>query len=804
MRNEWEREKFQYFQNFKTINYVSKGPKNLMIVEFTDKTNPNFPKIAVLKEFKSVNPRCEKEAKLLDKWSELHPNIVKPYYFTEIDGKFRIFIEYCECGSLSKLINERKIQNRPWSDSELINHFITIAEVINCLHEKDCVHRDIKPDNIFVKAHEVLKIGDFGDAKEIHIGESKFEALGTLQYMSPHLKKIWGSVITEKTGNKISSLINPKMEEVWSVGKTFYEMASLNLAKSFPDDEDEIIEMMIADMESRPRRLINLLIWMLKNNYNNRPNICEVMEVLHNIKDEIAETDSDSQSVYKNQFNIFDLKSFTESNGSSKTISYEERKSSKGNATYRESDLFENETNLSGFDSKQTKEKLEVKKSDCDNIYTHECGLKYDKDEIANCQELIEEDKYYQDFEIKDYIRRGDKGLTTVHFKSQGPPGFPKIAVLIEFSTIKESYLNEAKLLKKLSDIHPNIVKYYYSTEIDGKFRIFMEHCECGTVARIISEREKLSQPWTDCELINHFITIAEIIKVLHDNNYAHRDIKPDNIFVKEKEVLKLGDFGDSNEVKLGPNKNTATGTPIYMSPPYQKIWNSLKPDADGKKRTPIPFTKQEEVWSVGKTFYEMAVLEVGVSFPNKENEYMEIVENDMRTRPQKLVKLLKWMLRIKYEDRPTIAQVLEELLEIKEENAKEFWSYFEINEFIGSWSQNDPNESFGDLCGSDWRYYEIPTNAKEECNQDRDIIHDPYTRSINGIEQSAKMNTIDSNDDYFIHDCGLMIHRVELQSYIKTCLRMGLEFPQINCLNCFGPFPIEIYKCLKASLMLS
>ncbi|CAG9321835.1 unnamed protein product [Blepharisma stoltei] len=441
-----------------------------------------------------------------------------------------------------------------------------------------------------------------------------------------------------------------------------------------------------------------------------------------------------------------------------------------------------------------------------------------------------EEDKYYQDFERKDYISKGGKGLATVHFKRQGPPGFPKIAVLKEFTTIKETYLNEAILLKDMSDIHRNIVKYYYSTEIDGKFRIFMEHCECGSVARIICERKKLSQPWTDWELINHFITIAEIIKVLHDNNYAHRDIKPDNIFVKEKEVLKLGDFGDSNEVKLGPNKNTATGTLIYMSPPYQKLWNRLIPDSDGKKRTPIPLTKQEEVWSVGKTFYEMAVFRVGVTFPDQEDKYMKIVENDMIKRHKKLVELLKWMLRIKYADRPIIEQVLEKLKEIKEETAITFSNFvphlvtegnpFEINAFIEGSSQNWPSGGFEGFYDSDLRDYEdprgsdwrdngisIPKNTDEGYNQDKDIIHDPYTRSINGIEQEANMSTIGSNEkscglcdcDYLIHDCGLKIHRIELQSYIATSLKMALEFPQINCLNCLEPFPIGIYNSLNA-----
>ena len=43
---------------------------------------------------------------------------------------------------------------------------------------------------------------------------------------------------------------------------------------------------------------------------------------------------------------------------------------------------------------------------------------------------------------------------------------------------------------------------------------------------------------------------IAEIIlavEYLHNQNYVHRDIKPDNILVDEKGHLKLSDFGLSS-----------------------------------------------------------------------------------------------------------------------------------------------------------------------------------------------------------------------------------------------------------------
>eukprot|EP00358_Blepharisma_japonicum_P001901 CAMPEP_0202954550 /NCGR_PEP_ID=MMETSP1395-20130829/50908_1 /ASSEMBLY_ACC=CAM_ASM_000871 /TAXON_ID=5961 /ORGANISM="Blepharisma japonicum, Strain Stock R1072" /LENGTH=113 /DNA_ID=CAMNT_0049670157 /DNA_START=1109 /DNA_END=1448 /DNA_ORIENTATION=+ len=108
-------------------------------------------------------------------------------------------------------------------------------------------------------------------------------------------------------------------------------------------------------------------------------------------------------------------------------------------------------------------------------------------------------------------------------------------------------------------------------------------------------------------ELINHFITIARVIKFLHDNDYIHGDMKPDNIFVKDDEKLRIGDFGEPKEIRIGESKYTANGTEIYMSSIYLEYRKSLPVDEDGKKISDENRAKKEEIWSLGKTFYEMA-----------------------------------------------------------------------------------------------------------------------------------------------------------------------------------------------------
>mmetsp|Transcript_16096 Transcript_16096/g.16024 ORF Transcript_16096/g.16024 Transcript_16096/m.16024 type:complete len:99 (+) Transcript_16096:881-1177(+) len=97
--------------------------------------------------------------------------------------------------------------------------------------------------------------------------------------------------------------------------------------------------------------------------------------------------------------------------------------------------------------------------------------------------------------------------------------------------------------------------------------------------------------------------------------------MKPDNIFVKDDEKLRIGDFGEPKEIRIGESKYTANGTEIYMSSIYLEYRKSLPVDEDGKKISEENRLKEEEVWSVGKTFYEMAALDLHAKFPASENK---------------------------------------------------------------------------------------------------------------------------------------------------------------------------------------
>ncbi len=75
-----------------------------------------------------------------------------------------IQMEYCSGLTLKEFIDNksRKIDRRT-----NLSFFKQLLNGLKHIHERGLIHRDIKPANIFIKEGNVLKIGDFGLAKEL-------------------------------------------------------------------------------------------------------------------------------------------------------------------------------------------------------------------------------------------------------------------------------------------------------------------------------------------------------------------------------------------------------------------------------------------------------------------------------------------------------------------------------------------------------------------------------------------------------------------------------------------------------------
>jgi serine/threonine protein kinase len=67
-------------------------------------------------------------------------------------------------------------------------HILKVLEGIKYIHSKNVLHRDIKPDNIFLGSEGKIKIGDFGISRKFETKKLHTQTMiGTPYYVSPEL-----------------------------------------------------------------------------------------------------------------------------------------------------------------------------------------------------------------------------------------------------------------------------------------------------------------------------------------------------------------------------------------------------------------------------------------------------------------------------------------------------------------------------------------------------------------------------------------------------------------------------------------
>ncbi|MCP4137483.1 MAG: AAA family ATPase [bacterium] len=158
--------------------------------------------------------------------------IVKTYSIADYENGIAIILEDFNAISLKSYIKHNRI-----SMQTFLEVGITLAEILGKLHERNIIHKDIKPDNILINVETgTVKLTDFGIATVLtHENEKIYnpEVMdGTLLYMSP-----------EQTG-RMNRAVDYRTD-LYSLGIAFYEMLT-TVVPFRSNDPMEIIHFHIA------------------------------------------------------------------------------------------------------------------------------------------------------------------------------------------------------------------------------------------------------------------------------------------------------------------------------------------------------------------------------------------------------------------------------------------------------------------------------------------------------------------------------------------------------------------------------
>ena len=136
--------------------------------------DPNFIKIA--------RRLFKKEAETLNSLG-IHNQIPRLLAYFEEDEKFYLVQQYIEGHTLTK-----ELSGEPWSEAKVIELLKDCLGILNFIHTKGVIHRDVKPDNLIRRQQDYkLVLVDFGTVKEVIDEQTQLVpatvAVGTRGYM---------------------------------------------------------------------------------------------------------------------------------------------------------------------------------------------------------------------------------------------------------------------------------------------------------------------------------------------------------------------------------------------------------------------------------------------------------------------------------------------------------------------------------------------------------------------------------------------------------------------------------------------
>jgi len=116
-----------------------------------------------------------------------HKNVCRIYDLAETAGLRFITMEFVEGRSLANLLRERgKLEPK-----QAVGVIVQVCRALEAAHAEGVIHRDLKPQNIMLDAHDRVVVMDFGIARSVQIGSMTQTGivLGTPAYMSPEQAK---------------------------------------------------------------------------------------------------------------------------------------------------------------------------------------------------------------------------------------------------------------------------------------------------------------------------------------------------------------------------------------------------------------------------------------------------------------------------------------------------------------------------------------------------------------------------------------------------------------------------------------
>ena len=203
------------------------------VYEATDIINRRKVAIKMIREDVMKNPinlrRFQNEATIASSLN--HPNIVKVFNHGTIEGRPYIANEYVRGQTMKDMLDFRT----SIPIAEAVSYMLQLTSALFYAHQHNIIHRDIKPQNIYVMPDGTIKLGDFGIAQAEGMDDSftkTSEIVGSVHYLAPEISQ-----------GKPASI----QSDIYAAGVTFYEL----LTGHVPFDKDTPVNVAVAHVKEK-------------------------------------------------------------------------------------------------------------------------------------------------------------------------------------------------------------------------------------------------------------------------------------------------------------------------------------------------------------------------------------------------------------------------------------------------------------------------------------------------------------------------------------------------------------------------
>ncbi|KAL5121861.1 hypothetical protein ACEQ8H_000076 [Pleosporales sp. CAS-2024a] len=194
----------------------------------------------------------------------IHPHIARLYEVIVTEELVWLVLEYCPGDELYNYL----LAHGALDPAKVQRIFTQLVGAVSYVHNKSCVHRDLKLENILLDKHGDVKLVDFGFTREYE-GKSNYLQTwcGTVCYSAPEMLK------GEKyAGEKV---------DVWSLGIILYALLVGELP--FDEDDENVTKMKILKEEPKypenfPAQAKELCQSLLSKRPILRPSLADILQ----------------------------------------------------------------------------------------------------------------------------------------------------------------------------------------------------------------------------------------------------------------------------------------------------------------------------------------------------------------------------------------------------------------------------------------------------------------------------------------------------------------------------------------------